>query len=85
MEVTFTEKAIADLNFFKKSGNKQIQNKITELIKDTLLHPTTGLGKPEQLKYKHSGLWSRRINSEHRMLYRIENEEIIIGSLKGHY
>ncbi len=85
MEVDFTEKAMKDLAFWRKSGNKQLQKKISELIEDTLLHPETGLGKPEQLKYKYSGLWSRRINDEHRMLYRIEDEKIIIGSLKGHY
>lgn len=85
MEVILTEKAIADLEFFKKSGNKRLQKKITELIEDTLLHPETGIGKPEQLKYRYSEMWFRRINNEHRMIYRIEEGNLVIGSLKGHY
>ena len=85
MEVIFKDKALLDIAFWKKSGNKAIQKKIAELIKDTLLHPETGLGKPEQLKYDYSGMWSRRINDEHRMIYRIENGKLAIGSLRGHY
>ena len=85
MEVIFKDKALLDIEFWKKSGNKAIQKKITELIKDTLLHPETGIGKPERLKYDYSGLWSRRINDEHRMIYRIENGNLAIGSLRGHY
>ena len=85
MEVILKDKALLDIEFWKKSGNKAIQKKITELIKDTLLHPETGIGKPERLKYDYSGLWSRRINDEHRMIYRIENGNLAIGSLRGHY
>ena len=85
MEVIFKDKALLDIEFWKKSGNKAIRKKITELIKDTLLHPETGIGKPERLKYDYSGLWSRRINDEHRMIYRIENGNLAIGSLRGHY
>ena len=85
MEVIFKDKALLDIEFWKKSGNKAIQKKITELIKDTLLHPETGIGKPERLKYDYSGLWSRRINDEHRMIYRIENGNLAIGSLREHY
>ncbi|GAA4127615.1 hypothetical protein GCM10022250_15520 [Flavobacterium chungbukense] len=63
--------------------------KITILIEDILLHPYEGLGKPEQLKYELSGRWSRRIDKEHRIIYRITEENNIeilnILSLKGHY
>ena len=85
MEVTYAVKAQEDLDFWRKSGQKSIQEKISELIKDIVLHPKTGKGKPEELKYKWSGCWSRRINQEHRIIYEIDNETIIVHSLKGHY
>lgn len=89
MEIVFTPKAKKDLDFWIKSGKKNIIKKITELIEDILLHPYEGLGKPEQLKYEMSGRWSRRIDKEHRIVYRITEENNIeilnILSLKGHY
>ncbi|MDD4847630.1 MAG: Txe/YoeB family addiction module toxin [Bacteroidales bacterium] len=84
MEVVFTEKAQKDIAFWKNTGNATIQKKITELIKDIEKHPETGIGKPERLKHKYCGVWSRRINQQHRILYLIE-EKIVILSLKGHY
>ena len=85
MEVIYKDKALSDIKDWKKSGNIQVQKKITELIADILQHPETGIGKPEQLKYELSGLWSRRINDEHRIVYKVENEILYIASLKGHY
>jgi toxin YoeB len=85
MEVTITAKAKEDLVFWRKSGNFSIQNKISKLIASTLATPYEGLGKPEPLKYELSGTWSRRINKEHRMVYEVENNKIVILSLKGHY
>lgn len=89
MEVIYSEKAQKDILFWKKSGNKSIMKKITNLIEDILIHPYEGLGKPEQLKYELSGRWSRRIDKEHRIIYRITEENTIeilnILSLKGHY
>ena len=85
MDIILKDKALEDITLFKKIGNKQIQKKISELIADILLHPEKGLGKPEQLKYKYSGLWSRRINNEHRIIYEIVNDELHILSLKEHY
>lgn len=70
-----------------KSGNKSIQNKINELITSINQTPFSGIGKPEALKHSFSGLWSRRINKEHRLVYEINEDAnlIIIHSLKGHY
>ncbi|MFH7014112.1 Txe/YoeB family addiction module toxin [Flavobacterium sp. FlaQc-52] len=89
MEVIYSEKAQKDREYWKKSGNKAIMNKITALIADIQLHPFEGIGKPEPLKYELSGKWSRRINQEHRIIYRVNEEETIeildILSLKGHY
>ncbi|MFD2285665.1 Txe/YoeB family addiction module toxin [Pedobacter petrophilus] len=87
MEIAFDEVAEKDLLFWKKSGNKAIQNKIQELIQSIALSPFHGIGKPEPLKYNLGGKWSRRINSEHRIIYEVlEDEQLIkIHSLKGHY
>ena len=85
MEIILKDKAIKDKEFWKKSGNKQILKKIEQLIKDIIEHPKTGIGKPEQLRYELSGLWSRHINDEHRIIYEIIDNELHIISLRGHY
>ena len=85
MEIIYKDKAFLDIKYWKKSGNKQAQNKISELIKDIIQHPEAGIGKPEQLKHELTGLWSRHINDEHRIIYKIENDVLFIASLKGHY
>lgn len=89
MEVIYSEKALKDREFWKKSGNEVIMSKITALIADIQLHPFEGIGKPEPLKHQLSGSWSRRINQEHRIIYRVTEENTIeilnILSLKGHY
>ncbi|KQB43226.1 Addiction module toxin, Txe/YoeB family [Flavobacterium daejeonense] len=89
MQIDFSDKAKADLDFWVKSGNKGILKKIYSLIEDIQLHPYEGIGKPEELKHQLSGRWSRRINKEHRIIYRVTEENKIeildILSLKGHY
>jgi toxin YoeB len=89
MQIVFTTKARKDLNFWIKSGNKNVLSKIADLIEDIQLHPFEGIGKPEQLKHQLSGKWSRRINQEHRLIYKVTEENTIeildILSLKGHY
>ena len=86
MEVIYSEIAQEDILYWKKSGDKIIQNKIQKLIIAIQENPTEGIGKPEQLKHNLSGYWSRRINQEHRIVYGIkENNTIEIQSLKGHY
>ena len=85
MEINFKDTALEDIAYFKKSGNKQIQKKITELIADIMLHPETGLGKPEQLKHEFAGYWSRRLDDTHRIVYRVSNNTLYILSLRGHY
>jgi toxin YoeB len=85
MEVVYKDKSLLDIEYWKKSGQTQIQRKITELINDICKHPRTGLGKPEELKYELKGLWSRRINSKHRIIYEFTDSTINIISLRGHY
>ena len=89
MEIIYSKKAIKDLEFWSKSGNKIILKKISQLIKAIQLNPYAGTGKPERLKYELSGFWSRRIDTEHKIIYEIIDENTIdilsIISLKGHY
>ena len=89
MQIVFTTKARKDLDFWIKSGNKNVLKKIVDLIEDIQLHPFEGIGKPEQLKHHMTGRWSRRINQEHRIIYKVTEENTIeildILSLKGHY
>jgi len=81
----FSDKAKDDIVSFKKAGNKVVLNKLLKLLEELAEHPFTGTGKPEQLKYSLSGLWSRRINSKHRLVYEVADEIVSILSVKGHY
>lgn len=87
MEIIISPKAKKDLEFWKKTGNKAVMKKIENLIADIMEHPFTGLGKPEALKHELSGCWSRRINSEHRLVYRVKEEMLIlyIIAARTHY
>ena len=85
MKVIFLPDAKEDLNFWVKTGNKSIIKKITQLIEAIQINPFEGVGKPEELKYSLSGSWSRRINKEHRIVYEIIDDKVLIHSVKGHY
>jgi toxin YoeB len=85
MEIELLADAVDDLNYWRKSGNKAIQNKIKQLLADIKQTPFDGIGKPEALKYAFAGKWSRRINKEHRVVYEVKGDKILIYSLKGHY
>ncbi|WP_009035093.1 Txe/YoeB family addiction module toxin [Indibacter alkaliphilus] len=61
----FTKRALEDIAFHKKSGNKPLLNKLAILLEELTEHLFSGTGKPEPLKHGLSGLWSRRINKEH--------------------
>ena len=87
MEIKFSPKAQEDIEYWKKSGNQTVMNRITILLRDMSEHPYTGIGKPERLKYEFTGKWSRRINEKHRIVYivrEIEND-IYILALRYHY
>ena len=79
--------AKSDWDYWKQSGNTAIMRKIAALLEDMTAHPYTGIGKPEQLKYGLSGCWSRRINMEHRIIYRVKETEIEVEvlSMRYHY
>jgi toxin YoeB len=85
MEVIFKEGVFDDLNYFRRSGNKVLIDKIDSLLKAIAENPCNGIGKPEKLKENLSGYWSRRINLEHRIIYTVEETTVTIYSLRGHY
>ncbi len=67
------------------SENRKIHAKIKALIKDIGRNPFAGIGKPEPLRHELKGLWSRRITDEHRLVYKVSDEEILIYSCRFHY
>ena len=81
----FTDKAKEDITAHKKAGNKVVLNKLLTLLEELVEHPFTGTGKPEPLKHDLSGIWSRRINREHRLVYEVDESTIFVHSVKGHY
>ena len=84
MRITFSLNAWEDYTSWQ-SEDSRILKKINELIKDIGRTPYEGLGKPEPLKYDLAGLWSRRIDREHRLVYRVNDNEILIYSCRFHY
>ena len=82
--MTFSKNAWEDYLSWQ-TDDKKILRKINELIKDIQRTPFTGKGKPEALKYDLSGYWSRRIDREHRLVYQVEDNEILIYSCRYHY
>ncbi len=85
MEIGFTVRAKQDLEFWKKTNNENVLKRIRELTAAILENRYQGIGKPEALKYKLSGKWSRRINQSDRLIYEIREDVLYILSLKGHY
>ena len=85
MRVSFTPKAFTEYQDWQNQDRK-IANKINKLINDIMRHPYEGLGKPEALKHDFKGYWSRRIDNEHRLIYRIADDgEIRITQCSEHY
>ena len=68
-----------------QTQDKKILKRINNLIKDIQRNPFDGIGKPEPLRNNLSGLWSRRIDEEHRIVYLIEETRVLIFSCRGHY
>lgn len=83
MKLIFSENAWDDYLYWQKT-DKQTQ-RINQLISDIQRSPFEGVGKPELLKHALSGYWSRRINSEHRIVYRTDNDPVFIAQLRYHY
>jgi toxin YoeB len=85
MKITFVnEKAFLDFCEWTEI-NKKIAKKIRDLLKDIGRSPYSGLGKPEGLKHQLSGLWSREITEKDRLVYKIDDDMIVIYACKDHY
>ncbi len=84
MNIKFSSNAWDDYLYWQKT-DKKIFKRINSLIRDIQRQPHEGIGKPDPLKHGLSGYWSRRINDEHRMVYKFENDTINIAQLRFHY
>jgi len=84
MKLTFSSAAWEDYLYWQ-SADKKILKRINTLVKDISRSPYKGLGKPEQLKHGLTGYWSRRINDEHRIVYKVQNDMLFIAQLRYHY
>jgi len=84
MKLVFTELSWEDYLFWQ-NNDKQKLKRINELLKDISRNPYEGIGKPEPLKFNYAGFWSRRIDEEHRIIYRVINDEIQIAKCRFHY
>ena len=84
MKIIFSELAWDEYLYWQKT-DKKILNRINELIKVITRTPFEGVGKPEPLKHSLSGYWSRRINDEHRLVYKIEDDKVMIAQCRLHY
>ncbi|HEU4610280.1 MAG TPA: Txe/YoeB family addiction module toxin [Chitinophagaceae bacterium] len=84
MELVWQSNAWQDYLYWQEQ-DKKILHRINDLITDTLRSPYKGIGKPEPLKGELSGFWSRRINSEHRLVYIIKEQRLHIIQCRFHY
>lgn len=82
--ISFEDAAWDDYLYWQQT-DKAMLRRVNLLIRDIQRDPFAGIGKPEPLKFNFSGYWSRRINDEHRVVYKVTDEEIIIAQLRGHY
>ncbi|MCB2264364.1 MAG: Txe/YoeB family addiction module toxin [Candidatus Thiosymbion ectosymbiont of Robbea hypermnestra] len=84
MRLIFSDHAWEDYLYWQRADRKLLQ-RINTLIKETRRAPFEGIGKPEPLKHGLAGYWSRRINDEHRMIYKVEPETLFLVQLRYHY
>ncbi|TKB23230.1 Txe/YoeB family addiction module toxin [Desulfopila sp. IMCC35006] len=84
MKLIFSENSWQDYLYWQRT-DKKILKRINLLIRDIQRAPNEGIGKPEPLKHGLSGYWSRRITDEHRIVYKTEEDSILIAQLRYHY
>lgn len=84
MKIIYATRAQEDLNFWKKNNSRKV-SRIEALLKDIQLHSFIGLGKPESLRFEQAGYWSRRIDYEHRLVYKIYDSCIYVAQCRHHY
>ncbi|WP_431712747.1 Txe/YoeB family addiction module toxin [Serratia marcescens] len=84
MKTTFAEQAWVDYLYWQQT-DKALLKRINALIEEIKRTPFTGKGKPEPLRHHLTGFWSRRINQEHRLVYRVTDDAVMIASCRYHY
>jgi len=84
MIISWAENAWEDYLYWQQTDKKTL-TRINTLLKDTSPQPFAGIGSPEPLKHNWSGYWSRRIDREHRLVYKVDNENIIVVQCRYHY
>ncbi len=84
MKLIFADEAWEDYLYWQRQ-DRRMTERINKLIRETQHDPYSGIGKPEALKHALSGFWSRRITDEHRMVYRVEGDDLLIAQLRFHY
>ena len=84
MRIVFAEHAWEDYLYWQKHDRRAVE-RINALIRDIQRTPFERIGKPEPLKHALSGYWSRRITEEHRIVYRVEGDDLLIAQLRYHY
>jgi toxin YoeB len=84
MKLIFDQQAWEDYQYWIET-DKKILKRINKLIRDIQRNPYDGIGDPEPLKYNWSGFWSRRITKEHRLVYAVESNVIVIAQCRFHY
>jgi len=84
VKIVFSEHAWEEYLHWQKTDHKAVQ-RINALIRDVQRTPFEGIGKPEPLKHALSGYWSRRITDEHRLVYKVEGDAILVAQLRYHY
>jgi toxin YoeB len=84
MRLVFSENAWDDYLYWQKT-DRQMVKRINTLIKDIQRSPFAGVGKPEPLKHGLSGYWSRRLDQQHRIVYKVANDDLLIAQLRHHY
>lgn len=84
MKLTFSSTAWENYLYWQQTDNAMLK-RINKLIKEIQRNPFEGIGKPEPLKHGLTGYWSRRINDEHRIVYKVSNDSLFIAQLRYHY
>jgi toxin YoeB len=84
VKLIFAERAWEDYLHWQKTDRTML-TRINALIRDIQRDPSSGIGKPEPLKHAFAGYWSRRIDDEHRIIYRVEGDSLLIAQLRYHY
>ena len=84
MNLIFSDQAWEDYLYWQRTDRK-ITKRIHELILDAKRHPYDGIGKPEPLRHILQGYWSRRIDQEHRFVYKVTKQGLLVAQLRYHY